>query len=210
MVAFDMDGVIVDHASSWAWIHEHFGVDNSETLEAFMRGEVDDREFMRRDIALWKGLQPELRNRDLLDIFEDIPLIQGIAETVEALRSEDILSVIISGGIDVLAQRVTEDFGFDGYAANGLEELNGRLTGEGVLNVLLVDKEIALRRQMSLYGASTETVASVGNSFIDVSMFQASSLSIAFNPIDDLVIQGADVVIRSNDLRDVLPHLFQI
>jgi len=52
---------------------------------------------------------------------------------------------------------------------------------------------------------SEERTVAIGNSFVDVSMFGASGLSIAFNPIDDEVQRNADVVLRSRNLTDVLP-----
>ena len=34
------------------------------------------------------------------------------------------------------------------------------------------------------------------------------ALGIAFDPKDQTVQQGADVIIRRKDLREILPHLF--
>ena len=52
IVVFDLDGVLVDIQSSWDWVHRHFGVDNDESLAQYLAGQIDDLEFMRRDIAL--------------------------------------------------------------------------------------------------------------------------------------------------------------
>ena len=41
LVAFDMDGVLVDYESSWTWVHDHFGVKSEESISAFVRGEID-------------------------------------------------------------------------------------------------------------------------------------------------------------------------
>ena len=49
----------------------------------------------------------------------------------------------------------------------------------------------------------------IGNSFVDVSMFSASGLSIAFNPIDDHVQKNADVVMHAHDLREVLGPIME-
>jgi len=38
-------------------------------------------------------------------------------------------------------------------------------------------------------------------------MFEVTGLSIAFNPEDDCTRNAADVIVESNDLRDILPHL---
>jgi phosphoserine phosphatase len=54
LVAFDMDGVLVNYTSCWTWVHDHFRVTNEASLKAFIDGDIDDMEFMRRDIALWR------------------------------------------------------------------------------------------------------------------------------------------------------------
>ena len=72
LVAFDMDGVLVDYESSWTWVHDHFGVKSEESIKAFVKGEIDDMEFMRRDIALWLGKKPNLCLSDINAILDRI------------------------------------------------------------------------------------------------------------------------------------------
>ena len=43
--------------------------------------------------------------------------------------------------------------------------------------------------------------ASVGDSRGDISMFNVSDFSIAFNPLDDEVIKYADICIKTKDLE---------
>ncbi|WP_019178261.1 HAD-IB family phosphatase [Methanomassiliicoccus luminyensis] len=208
LVAFDMDGVLVDFASSWTWVHEHFKVSNEVSLDDYIEGRIDDLEFMRRDIALWMRKKDGLCMMDIDEILRPVPIVAGIAETVSTLRRQGTKCVIISGGLDMAARRIAEEFGFDDFMANSLEcDPQGRLTGNGVLRVELSNKRRALQRFQALYGAPEERTAAIGNSFVDVSMFAGSGLSIAFNPIDDLVEKRANVVLRSRDLRDVLPPL---
>ena len=208
LVAFDMDGVLVDYTSSWTWVHEHFKVDNEASLVAYIEGRIDDREFMRRDIKLWLRVKNDLCVHDVEKILRPVPIIAGIKETVTELRRLGIRCVIVSGGLDMTARRIAEENGFDDHMANSLEcDAQGRLTGEGVLRVDLTNKGKALRHFQNQYGISEERTVAIGNSFVDVSMFNGSGLSIAFNPIDDFVEKNADVVLRSRDLRDVLPPI---
>ena len=208
LVAFDMDGVLVDYESSWTWVHDHFGVKSEESIKAFVKGEIDDMEFMRRDIALWLGKKPDLCHADITSILEPLPIVEGIQRTVDELKWQGIRTVIVSGGLDVVASKIAKRYGFDDWVANGFAcDTAGRLTGVGVLRVELSNKRQAVERFSSLYGVEREHICSIGNSFIDVSMFEASKLKIAFNPIDDYVAHQANVVIRSKDLSDVLPFI---
>ncbi|HSV41800.1 MAG TPA: HAD family phosphatase, partial [Methanomassiliicoccales archaeon] len=210
LVAFDMDGVLIDYPSSWTWVHDHFGVRNRNSVDAFLRGEIDDMEFMRRDISLWMGKSPGLCHADMTAILEPLPMMTGLAETMTALRREGVKCVIVSGGIGSVAGQIASRYGFDDYLANGYEcGPDGSLTGNGVLNVWLKSKRDALSRFQRKYGVEKDRTASIGDSFIDISMFDLSGLGIAFNPIDDYVTERADHVIRERDLRMVLPLLLE-
>lgn len=205
LVAFDMDGVLVDYESTWVWIHSHFGVNNETALQEFLDGRIDDMEFMRRDIALWRSVREGLCVAEIERILRSVPLMVGIRETTTALRERGIRSVIISGGLDIVAERIATEFGFDDWVANGLEfDDNGQLTGEGVLRVRLVDKMEALHHLLEKYGVDGGRAVAIGNSFVDVSMFDGCGLAIAYNPMDDHVLTSADHVVRGNDLREVL------
>lgn len=210
LVAFDMDGVLVDYTSSWTWVHDHFEIDNEETLLAYIQGRIDDREFMRQDIRRWMELKADICRSDLETILEPVPIIGGISETVEALHDAGAKVVIVSGGLDMTAERIARENGFDGYLANSVEcDPSGALTGEGVLRVDLTNKGAALRHFQELYGVDQMSTVSIGNSFVDVSMFALSGLAIAFNPIDEQVKKNADVVINAKDLRELLPYILR-
>ncbi len=209
LVCFDMDGTLTKFRSSWCWVHHTFGVDNEDSLNAFHDGLIDEPEFMRRDIALWKNLKPDVSIHDITKIMQGLPLTGGIQETIAALDFEGIKSVIVSGGIDIAAKMIAEEFGFDDYAADGLEfHEDGRLTGEGIVYVNLNDKGKTVREFQKKYCVGKEKTVSIGNSRTDVSMFRESALSIAFNPLDDYVIEAADAVIHSENLSDVLDVIF--
>lgn len=210
LVCFDMDGTLTKVRSSWEWVHDYYEVDNEESYDLFCAGLIDEPEFMRRDIAMWTKKDPDITLEDVARTFSSMPLNNGIQETVAALDFEGIKSVIVSGGIDSAAKMITEEFGFEDYLADSLEAYSdGRLTGEGIMNVDLRDKGIGVREFQKKYGTDKEHTVSVGNSFVDIGMFKSSALSIAFNPIDDKVIEAADTVVRSENLADILDKIFE-
>lgn len=210
LVAFDMDGVLVDYRSCWTWVHDHFGVNNEVSYHDFMAGRIDDMEFMRRDIALWKEKSPELEEEDLRCILDPLPITDGIGETVAALKAAGIRTVIVSGGLDIVAARIADRYGFDEYWANGVEtDVNGKLTGEGVLRVELRNKAYALGSILHRYSVPKERAACVGDSFIDIPMFEACGMSIAYNPTDDTVGKRATYVVVSKNLQAILPLILE-
>lgn len=208
LVAFDMDGVLVDFHSSWVWVHRHFGTCNDHSLISYMAGEIDDPEFIRRDIYQWMGVKQKIHISEIQKILADIPLMPGIGETISTLKENGIRCVIISGGLDILADRITSDHGFDAALSNTLRtDGNGFLTGEGSVGVALNDKATALLELQARFGISPERCAAIGNSSIDVNMFDHSALSIAFNPEGPFVVKNADFVVYRRDLTNVLRYI---
>jgi phosphoserine phosphatase len=208
LVAFDCDGVLVDTASSWQYIHEHFGVNNEVSVQAYLRGDIDGPEFMRRDISLWTAKHPGITLDDIRAILDRIPPMKGLDELFRALHDCGCKAVIISGGLDILVDGLAERIGAHGSYSNGLEaDRRGRLTGEGILRVEPKDKRGPLREAMKGLGLSKKDVAAVGDTAGDATMFSVSGLGVAFNPQDEVVRKKADRVVEEKDLRKLLDIL---
>ncbi|MFA5452661.1 MAG: HAD family phosphatase [Candidatus Methanomethylophilaceae archaeon] len=209
LVVFDMDGVLTTTRSSWSFIHDVLGVNNEESYQAFVNMEIDEPEFMRRDIAIWKTIRPNITVNDIARMFRDLPLIDGIQETIIGLKYNNIKSVICSGGIDLAAKMIANEFGFDGYIADTLESYpDGRLTGEGKMNVDLKDKGKNVRDFIKQFGTTPDRCVSIGNSFTDIKMFQNTGTSIAFNPVDPYTEAAATNVVKSKNISDILDIIF--
>ncbi|UCG70493.1 MAG: HAD family phosphatase [Thermoplasmata archaeon] len=207
-VAFDMDGVLLDTFSSWVWMHEHFKVNNDHSLYAYQRGEIDYKEFMRRDIELWRGKQKDLTIFEVSEILSSVPFIKGAKEVVSEVKKQGIKTAIISCGIEVLADRIAEELGIDFVVANGLVvDENGRLTGEGTLSIELADKGKPLQKLLEENDIAKEESVAIGNSYGDTGMFEVCGLGIAFNPQDEIVREKADVIVEGDDLRGVLEYI---
>ncbi|MGN0098182.1 MAG: HAD family hydrolase [Candidatus Methanomethylophilaceae archaeon] len=208
LVCFDMDGTLTKLRSSWCWVHSCFEVDNEPAYQAFCNGEIDEPEFMRRDIALWTNKKPDVTIRDIAVLFRDMPLIDGIQETIACLKANGIRTVIISGGINLAAEMLAREFGFDDYIADEILAYDdGRLTGEGKMNVDLRDKGINVRQYIEKYGTTMERTVSVGNSFTDIPMFKNSGMSIAFNPTDPYTQEAATHTVFSENIADILDFI---
>jgi len=207
-VAFDMDGTLVDVASSWAAVHDHFGEHNAEGLRLFNENRIDDLEFIRSDIRIWWRHAPDLTLEDLETILGGVPLMPGAHALFEGLHALGVRTAIVSGGIDLLAHRIARELGIDLVLANGFRvTADGRLTGEGIVRVPIHGKETVLTMLQEELGFSPAETASVGNSEIDVGLFRRSGFGIAFLPADDAVRRGASRVVEEHDLVRVLDAL---
>lgn len=205
LVCFDMDGVLTREESSWVSVHQRFGVRNGPGFQAFLRGEIDDQEFIRQDVALWLEQEPGMTLDDVHAILDELSLVDGAHEACERLRQAGCDLAIVSGGLEYMARRVANELGIQHVSANGLTtDEDGRLTGDGVVNTPLRDKSRPVVEFADQLGIGLGAVATVGNSAPDIPMFRASGLGIAFRAADPHVADHADVTVSGDDLQNVL------
>lgn len=205
LVAFDLDGTLVDAPSSWGWVHRHFGESNDESLRLFLEGKIDDAEFIRRDIRLWWKHRPAITVEEIEAILADVPLMPGARALFDGLHERGILSAIVSGGIDLLARRVGRELGIPYVLANGFAvDSDGVLTGSGHIRVPIKDKESVLAQVQRQLGVVPAETAAVGNSEIDVGMFRRARVGIAVRPDDNIVRRAATFVVADGDLTAIL------
>lgn len=205
-----MDGVLVQTVSSWMAVHDYFDVSNETNARLFFDGMIDEMEFIRSDVGLWKNRKADVSVEDIRHILNAVPLMKGAKETVGALKRMGIKTAIISGGIDILADRVREETGIDISVANGLRsDVEGRLTGEGILRVKIRDKGECARQIMSSLSIGMDECASVGDTLTDVPLFRNSRVGIAFNPTNRAVEEEADYTVRGDNLALILNCLMK-
>jgi phosphoserine phosphatase len=208
LVALDMDGTLVDVASSWRVVHDHFGDHNDEGLRRFLANQIDDEEFIRMDVRVWWRHAPDLTVDDLERILAPVPLMPGAAELIDGIHARGARTAIVSGGLDLLARRIARELGIEVALANGLRvHADGRLTGEGIVRVPIHGKEGVLAQLQRQLGVRPEETASVGNSEIDVGLFRRSRVGVAFLPEDEDVRRAATAVVTERNLARVLDAL---
>jgi phosphoserine phosphatase len=208
LVVFDMDGVITDTISSWKYIHDYFGSNNERSVDDYLKGKIDDKEFIKRDVSLWKENGKPIKRDKLVKILSDVPLMKGAENCMTSLKNKGIETGIISAGLDILAEDVASRLGIDHIFANGIKtDKDGRLTGEGIIGVKLMYKDESVKKLSEQSGIPFHRIVAVGNSCFDIPMLNLCGIGIAFNPEDECVKEAADYIIEDKDLRKILPVL---
>jgi phosphoserine phosphatase len=206
LVVFDMDGVLVNTKSSWYYLHSYFGSDNLENIRLYNQQQIDYLEFMKKDISLWFKNSEKINIRTIKKILDTVPIMEGADQVFNYLRGKNIQTAIVTGGLDILANRLKDKYKIDYIFANALEtDKNFDLTGNGIMRVEPRQKGKVLQKLMDQLSLNKTEVAAVGDGEIDISMFKLADLSIAFDPINDNVSKEAKVVIIEKDLSKILP-----
>lgn len=176
----DLDGTLVEEDSSWRVLHRFLGTDHlaAKALERFSRGEMDYEEFVKHDVNLWpKGLPRSFFQY----VFSKVIIRQGAKSLFKQLKELGVLTVIVTSGLNVLAERVCKELGADECISNEMVfDDKGFFTGAVRVNVDPSKKASVLENVCKKYSISMSEVAAIGDTIYDKSMFQVAGLSILY------------------------------
>ena len=214
LVAFDVDGTLVEHPEGktvWEVLNERFtgtGDQNRERFEQYRTGRLSYAEWVTLDVASWRDAGA--RREDLIAGFAPLRLVAGARETLSALKGEGARLAVISGTLDLLLDTLFPDHPFDEVYVNRIRfDEQGRIAGWEATPFDMEGKGVALRAIAMREGIPLSRCAYVGDHSNDLSAAQVAGFTVAFNPKSAELEAIAGAVVRSGDLRDILPHLIQ-
>jgi phosphoserine phosphatase len=201
LIAFDMDGTILE-AEAIDEIAKRAGVQErvAELTRRAMNGEVDFEYALRERVRLLKGLPIKV----IEEVAEKLPISKGAEEVVKTLKSMGFITVLITGGFDVVAKKVAERLGFDYWFANRLGVEDGKLNGE--VEVLVSgggSKLELLKRVAEAHGIDLEECVAVGDGANDLLVLEKVGLGIGFKP-KPVVEERVRAVVNISDMRTIL------
>ena len=198
LVVFDMDGTIIEPRSSWAMIHDHFGTDNSEMLQMYIDHKISDKEFVKADIALWNSKSDRPVNEEYINsILDKAKPRKGAEELIRSLHEENIKTLILSGGIQYLADKWAKQWDMDDALANDLiDDSEGNLTA--IIKSSGHNKGPVMEGMIEKYNLSKNEIAAVGDTVVDIPTFERAGLSIAVNTEDERVISKANYHLKGD------------
>ena len=193
LIVMDVDSTLVQ-GEVIEMLAEHAGCfdEVARVTEAAMRGELDFEQSLRERVALLKGLDAAALDH----VYDNILLAPGARTLVRTLKRLGYRFAIVSGGFTHVTDRIAEDLGIDFAAANELEVVDGRLTGNIVGDVVdRAGKAEALKRFAAEAGVSQAATIAIGDGANDLDMLSAAGLGIAFNA-KPVVQQAADTAVN--------------
>ncbi len=146
--------------------------------ESAMAGELDFTESLRERVALLAGVPETALN----DVYNELVYAPGARTMIRTLKRLGYRFALVSGGFTQIIERIAAELDVDYFAANQLEVVEGRLTGQILGEVIdRAGKADALRRFADAARIPVKNTVAIGDGANDLDMLAAAGLGIAFN-----------------------------
>jgi phosphoserine phosphatase len=176
LAAFDMDGTILEHNSSWSAIHKAFGTEHlgAASLRLYTEGKIDYMEFMRRDISSW----PKSVTREQIEeILSEYKIRKEAPDMIAEIKAMGMKTALVTSGIDILAKDVAGDLKMDYMLANALRfDRNGGLLPMGLGRVDPTRKDLAYLKLLKKIGVPPRRTIAVGDTIYDLAFLKSAGL----------------------------------
>jgi len=205
LIIFDVDGVIIRRF--WlSQIFARFGIIKSIAFvilgilyEARL---MEVASFMRYAYKLLRGAPKEW----LLLMTDQSTLINGVHETMQILRNQGHIVVLISSGIpDFAVHRLAKNVGAHFAAGIRVEIANGLLTGHiAALDCRGHSKKEEIQQLIKHHQLQDCEVVTIANDRNNIPLLDISNLPVGFRP-DRVVRRHVRAVVTKPDLRELIP-----
>lgn len=214
LVGFDVDGTLVREPGGrtvWEVLNERFtgrADHNAERFALYRAGELSYAEWVALDITSWRDAGA--KREDLVAAFAPLRPVDGARETLETLKRAGYRIVVISGTLDLMLNTLLPDAPFDEVYANhvGFDD-EGNISHWRATPFDMEGKAEALRAVALRQSLPLARCAYVGDSANDVWVARMAGFTLAFNPKSPDLEAIADVTVRAEDLRAILPHFVE-
>jgi phosphoserine phosphatase len=172
----------------------------ARVTESAMHGELDFAASLRERVGLLKGLDAGV----LDEVRAGLRLTPGARTLIRTLKRLGYRCGIVSGGFTAVIQPLADELGIDYVAANTLEVMAGKLTGQVIEPI--IDREgktEALRSFARQAGVPLSQTVAVGDGANDLGMIGAAGLGVAFNA-KPVVQDAADTSVNVPYLDTIL------
>lgn len=201
LVIFDVEGVLLN-AEYLPVLAKLLGPEKEAEIwditNKGIRGEINWEEGLKERVHALRGIQYDEAN----EIAQNLEIMPGAKELCSFLKNHGAKLVAVSGGFNIITDRLHSELQIDKIFSNDLVFSNGKL--EDVVIHVTSDKSASVKKYVEENGFSPDETVVIVDGANDLKLFSLSSFTIGFCPVD-VIRNKANVTIDKKDLSLVIP-----
>ena len=194
LAIFDVEGVLLD-AEFLPILAEKINKQDEiwEITRKGIQGVIDWEEGLRTRVSTLKGISYQTCK----EVADSLPIMTGAKEACRALKAAGWKLLAISGGFDIMTDRLKKELNLDHVFSNELIFKDGIL--DGVKIHVDSDKAKSALIKVKEWNEKKEDIVVVVDGANDIKLFDICSLGVAFRA-QDVVKDLATVTLEEKDL----------
>ena len=199
LAIFDTEGVLID-GEFLPELAKVVGKEEEiwEITKKGISGEIEWEKGLIERINELKGVSYD----DCKRVSDDMPIMEGAKETFDELRKLGFKTLTVSGGPDILINRIKEELQIDYAFSNKLIFGDEKLQGVDV--IVGSDKTIPIKDTIKMMKKQKEDIVITVDGANDIKLFDVAGLRISFNGTE-LINEKSDSIVNKKDLREIIP-----
>ena len=199
LAIFDTEGVLID-GEFLPELAKVVGKEEEiwEITKKGISGEIEWEKGLIERINELKGVSYD----DCKRVSDDMPIMQGAKETFDELRKLGFKTLTVSGGPDILIDRIKEELQIDYAFSNKLIFNEEKLQGVDI--IVGSDKTIPIKDTIKMMKKQKEDIVITVDGANDIKLFDVAGLRISFNGTE-LINEKSDSIVNKKDLREIIP-----
>lgn len=199
LAIFDTEGVLID-GEFLPELAKVVGKEEEiwEITRKGISGEIEWEKGLIERINELKGVSYD----DCKRVSDDMPIMEGAKETFDELRKLGFKTLTVSGGPDILIDRIKEELQIDYAFSNKLIFNEEKLQGVDI--IVGSDKTIPIKDTIEMMKKQKEDIVITVDGANDIKLFDLAGLRISFNGTE-LINEKSDSIVNKKDLREIIP-----
>ncbi|MEJ7640927.1 MAG: phosphoserine phosphatase SerB [Candidatus Nitrosocosmicus sp.] len=201
LVIFDVEGVLLN-AEYLPVLAKLMGPGKEKEIwditNKGIRGEINWEEGLKQRVHALQGIE----YNDAYEIAQNLEIMPGAKQLCSFLKKSGWKLVAVSGGFTIITDRLVKELELDKIFSNKLIFNNNKL--EGVDITVTSDKSLSVKSFIDENGFTKDEVVVVVDGANDLKLFNLSSFTVGFCPVD-IVRKKASFVIDNKNLAELIP-----
>ena len=196
LIIFDVEGVLLN-AEYLPVLAQVFGPEKEKEIwditKQGIRGDINWEEGIIKRVRALRGIKYE----DARTIAENLEIMPGAKDLCSSLKKAGWKMIAVSGGFSIITDRLKNELGLDLIFSNELIFKEGKL--DDIELRVTSDKSLLVRPFIKQFNIKKEEIVVVVDGANDLKLFDLSSYTVGFCPVD-MVKKKADDVIEIRNL----------